>query len=251
MSEDREGWGTSVYGPAPAVPGGAVCVLVACRRWERACTLLQAVQAVRAVQAASGRGRAVTGDATSLSRVATCLAQALPDVLLLEHDPADPASRRLLAQVVRLLGASRVLLLCDACTEQSITGFVRLGIAGCVKSGDPQQLARAICGVHAGECWFPRGVLMSALRRRVAGDSSGDGAGHEEQRSLTPREREVITLVGSGHSNKEIGRLLQISHTTVQTQLHRVYVKLQVSGRYKAYAAFAAQRAAAAPAAVS
>lgn len=245
MSEDREGWSAAGYGPAPAAPRGAVCVLVACHRWERACALTQALQA------ASGRGQPVAGDPTSLSRVATCLARALPDVLLLEHDPADPAWRRLLAQVVRLLPASRVLLLCDTCTEQSIAAFVRLGIAGCVKSGDPQQLGRAICGVRAGECWFPRGVLMSALRRRVAGDSSEQGGGHEEQRSLTPREREVITLVGSGHSNKEIARLLQISHTTVQTQLHRIYVKLQISGRYKAYAAFAAQRGAAAPAAAS
>lgn len=244
MSEDRDGWSALEYGPAPAAGGRAVGVLVACRRWERACALMQAVEA------ASGRGKAVTGDATSLSRVATCLAGAVPDVLLLEHDPADAASRRLLAQMVRLLPASRVLLLCDTCTEQSIAGLVRLGVAGCATSGDPQQLARAICGVHAGECWFPRGVLMSALRRRVAGDASGHAGGHEEQRSLTPREREVITLVGGGHSNKEIARLLQISHTTVQTQLHRIYVKLQVSGRYKAYAAFAAQRGAAAPTAL-
>lgn len=238
MSEDRDAWSAAGYGPAPAAARGAVCVLVACRRWERACALMQALQA------AGGQGQPVTGDATSLSRVATCLARAVPDVLLLEHDPADAASRRLLAQVVRLLPASRVLLLCDTCTEQSIAAFVRLGVAGCVESGDPRQLARAICGVHGGECWFPRGVLMRALRTRVAGGASEPAGAHEEQRALTAREREVITLVGSGHTNKEIARLLQISHTTVQTQLHRIYVKLHVSGRYKAYAAFAAQGAA-------
>ena len=38
-------------------------------------------------------------------------------------------------------------------------------------------------------------------------------------------------------SNKEIGRALQISDQTVKTHLHHVYVKLQRSGRYKAFAA--------------
>lgn len=220
-----------------------MAVLVACRRWERACALLHAVQA------ASGQGTAVTGDATSLSRVATGIAAYKPDVLLLEHDPADAASRRLLARMVRLVGAGRVLLLCEDCTEQSIPGFLRLGVAGCAASGDAGQLARAIRAVHAGKCWFPHDVLVSALRRRLAGESSGGAAGHEGQRALTPREREVIMLVGSGYSNKEIARVLRISHTTVQTQLHRVYVKLQTSGRYKAYAAFSAQRSDATPAA--
>ena len=163
----------------------------------------------------------------------------------------DAASRSLLARVVRLLRASRVLLLCDDCTEQSIPGFLRLGVAGCVASGEPAQLARAICGVHAGQCWFPRDVVVSALRRRVAGESPGDADGCVDQRALTTREREIITLVGSGYSNKEIARLLQTSHTTVQTQLHRVYVKLRTSGRYKAYAAFRAQRTDAAPTAVN
>ena len=45
MSEDRDGWSALGYGPAPAAGGRAVCVLVACRRWERACALMQAVEA--------------------------------------------------------------------------------------------------------------------------------------------------------------------------------------------------------------
>ena len=44
----------------------------------------------------------------------------------------------------------------------------------------------------------------------------------------------MLDLIGSGLSNKEIARQLDISDKTVKTHLHRVYVKLNQSGRYKA-----------------
>jgi DNA-binding CsgD family transcriptional regulator len=52
---------------------------------------------------------------------------------------------------------------------------------------------------------------------------------------LTPREQEVLELSGSGFSNKEIARRLDISYMTVKTHLHNVYVKFEVSGRIKAF----------------
>jgi Response regulator containing a CheY-like receiver domain and an HTH DNA-binding domain len=52
---------------------------------------------------------------------------------------------------------------------------------------------------------------------------------------LTAREREILDLVGAALSNKEIARKLAISDKTVKTHLHHIYVKLQRSGRYKAF----------------
>jgi DNA-binding NarL/FixJ family response regulator len=52
---------------------------------------------------------------------------------------------------------------------------------------------------------------------------------------LTPREEQILRFIGCGMSNKEIGRQLEISHNTVKTHLHRVYVKLNRSGRFEAF----------------
>jgi DNA-binding NarL/FixJ family response regulator len=52
-----------------------------------------------------------------------------------------------------------------------------------------------------------------------------------DEHGLTPREEEVLRLVGAGLSNKDIARRLTISDKTVKTHLHHVYVKLRLSGR--------------------
>jgi LuxR family maltose regulon positive regulatory protein len=57
----------------------------------------------------------------------------------------------------------------------------------------------------------------------------------QDDSQLTEREREILELTGKGLSNKEIARHLNISHNTVKTHLHRVYVKVEKSGRIKAF----------------
>ncbi|HHW13867.1 MAG TPA: response regulator transcription factor [Firmicutes bacterium] len=49
--------------------------------------------------------------------------------------------------------------------------------------------------------------------------------------SLTPREREILTLIAKGHSNREIARLLYVSESTVKNHISSVYKKVGVSGR--------------------
>ena len=55
-----------------------------------------------------------------------------------------------------------------------------------------------------------------------------------EAESLTPRETEVLDLVGQGMTNAEIGRALFISEATVKTHLLRVFAKLGVDDRTRA-----------------
>jgi DNA-binding NarL/FixJ family response regulator len=55
-----------------------------------------------------------------------------------------------------------------------------------------------------------------------------------EPEPLTPREREVLTLVGEGLTNVEIGRRLHIAEATVKTHLLRVFAKLGVDDRTRA-----------------
>lgn len=56
-----------------------------------------------------------------------------------------------------------------------------------------------------------------------------------ENQQLTLREKEILEHIGKGFSNKEIARHLNISHHTVKTHLHNIYVKVDKSGRIKAF----------------
>ncbi len=52
-----------------------------------------------------------------------------------------------------------------------------------------------------------------------------------EVEALSPREREIVSLVAKGYPNKAIAQILEISHWTVSTHLRRIYSKLHVSSR--------------------
>ncbi len=156
-----------------------------------------------------------------------------PDVLLIEHSPLRHQQQEMLPPLLRSHLAPKVLFLCESCTHELMLAFVRLGACGCVLNSDPPALiAKAVRSVHEGDTWFGRSSLMLALRSLVGPASKIPE--RVDDRRLTLREEEIFELVGLGLTNKEIARELDISDHTVKTHLHRVYVKLQLSGRYKA-----------------
>lgn len=206
-------------------------LLVACREAQRA-------EAHRATLTRVAGDR-ISPLATKLEDVTLVSAQQRPHVVLLEHIAAEEG--RLWSTLHRLAlvsAASRVLVLCESCTDRLVASLIANGASGSVAgSSDASLLAKAVIAVHRGETWFARAAVIQALRRQIAGHQRQVSASPGEERLLTAREREILTLIGGGMSNKEIGRALCISDQTVKTHLHHIYVKLNRSGRYKAFAA--------------
>ena len=70
------------------------------------------------------------------------------------------------------------------------------------------------------------GTLNSVIMQSKRAKSSA-----QHLRSLTDRERQIVTLVCAGHSNKIIARKLQVKEGTIKTHLHAIYVKLGIENR--------------------
>jgi DNA-binding NarL/FixJ family response regulator len=208
-------------------------LLVACREEQPAQALCAQI-----VEAAAGP---IAGEATDIDGVLRAAAATPPDVLLLQYTHSlDETTRNGAWQVLsRISGVSantRVLLLCDTYTQRSIVGFIQHGASGCVLSScEPSLFAKAVRTVHEGETWFGRTDLLQALRSQMHADPVVTSDMLDEQELLTAREREILALIGTALSNKEIARQLKISDHTVKTHLHHIYVKLEKSGRYKAF----------------
>lgn len=170
----------------------------------------------------------------ALPRLLDVVAADLPDVLLLEYAAArHDATLQELAGLRRCNPGTRTVLLIDASPHTQLPAFVRSGVSGCVlRASSPALLAKAVRAVHQGETWFSRSELLVALRSQLRVPSPC-GDGHADT-LLTARERQILALIGSAMSNKEIARQLDISDQTVKTHLHHIYVKLHRSGRYKA-----------------
>lgn len=214
-------------------------LLVACRSRGAAQDLC--------AQLVGAAGGEVLGEATDWASVPARAASWRPDVLLLEHAEADEAC--IWQMLDELKGGEdrdarpRVLLLCDRCTDATIVGAVQRGASGCLlASSAPPLQVRGVVAVHRGEAWFGRQALLDAMRSQIAPRPRLMPEWPDDQALLTVREREVLGLIGKALSNKEIARRLKISDNTVKTHLHHIYVKLNQSGRYRAFLSSAGPR---------
>jgi DNA-binding NarL/FixJ family response regulator len=130
--------------------------------------------------------------------------------------------------VAALAGARpdvKVVVLSAVADPTRVLAAVQAGATGYLpRDADPDELVR---GIRAAA----RGELPDALRTALARVAAPSGRGPQP---LTPREREVLTLVGRGLANKQIARRLGISEKTVKTHLGRAFQRIGVTDRTQA-----------------
>jgi DNA-binding NarL/FixJ family response regulator len=119
--------------------------------------------------------------------------------------------------------AIRIVVLTTYDTDADILRAVEAGATGyLLKDATPTELTAAILAAARGETILAPSVaarLVSRVRQPVATPS------------LSAREIEVLSRVGRGLTNAEIGRELYITEATVKTHLLRIFNKLGVSDR--------------------
>jgi DNA-binding NarL/FixJ family response regulator len=153
----------------------------------------------------------------------------LMDVRMPELDGIS-ATRELLTIVPEV----KVVILTTFEEDDYIFGALKAGASGFLLKRTPRaDLIAAIHAVAAGE-----GLLSPSVTRRVIDRIAhqpliGDGADPRLD-ELTPREREVLTLIGQGLSNHEIAASLFIEETTVKTHVRRILMKLHLRDRVHA-----------------
>ena len=157
-----------------------------------------------------------------------------PDVVLLDiHMPGDGiwAAR----EITRLLPGLPVVMLTQSAEEDDLFASLLAGAAGyLLKDMDPHRLPQALRGVLAGEAAMsPRLVarimdeFRAPTRRRFA-------RGSVVAARLSPREWEIMQLLGSGRTTDEVARHLFLSPTTVRVHVSTVLRKLRVKDRESA-----------------
>jgi len=172
-------------------------------------------------------GEAATGrDAVALVR------RERPDVVLMDIRMPDGDGLWATEQIVAepSLGGTRVVVVTTFELDEYVAQAIRAGASGfLVKDTEPVELLRAVHVVAAGEALLSPRVTKRLLEQVAGGLTSPPDA--SRLAVLTEREREVLTLVGQGLTNDEIGRALFLSPLTAKTHVSRIMSKLLARDR--------------------
>jgi DNA-binding NarL/FixJ family response regulator len=170
----------------------------------------------------------VVGAAEEGAQAVRLCAELEPDVLLLDLKLPVLDGVGVLRELAERGCAVRSLVLTSATDHALVTAAMNAGAAGFLyKDVDPDALIRAVRSVHDGNTLLaPEAAGWLMAPRRSAAVAGLD--------ALTHREREVLTLLADGRSNREIARMLHISEKTVKSHVSAVLAKLGVADRTQA-----------------
>jgi two-component system, NarL family, response regulator LiaR len=175
-------------------------------------------------------GFEIVGEAADGEEALQRAEQLDPDVILMDLVMPNRDGVSAMRTLKQRASRSRVIVLTSFLEDDRLLPALEAGAAGyLLKNSQPAELARAVRAAHAGEAIIDPAVaarLVRALSERPATAGALDG--------LTNRERDVLSLIAQGRSNKRIALELGISEKTVKTHVGHVLAKLDVTDRTQA-----------------
>jgi len=168
---------------------------------------------------------ATTGDGAQALRIA---ASVRPDVVVLDLQLPDVSGVEVTRGLQAAWPAARVLILSASGEHRDVLDAVKAGATGYIlKSASRAEFLEAVRRTGSGDTVFSPGLagLVLGEFRRLASDPAPDIP------RLTEREAEILRMVGTGLSYKQIAERLVLSHRTVQNHVQNTLNKLQLHNR--------------------
>lgn len=143
------------------------------------------------------------------------------------------------AEIRRIVPETAVVMLTTFSEDAYIARALGDGASGfLLKSGDPRELIAGLKAVAEGAAYLSPRVAQRVIAELSAGSGGGAmiraAAAKEQVAALTPRELEVLGLVGAGLSNAEIAARLFLVEGTVKAYVSAILLRLGVKNRVQA-----------------
>lgn len=179
-----------------------------------------------------GPGFEVVGEAGTGEETVRVVQAVHPDLLLLDLSMPRMSGLDALRELANSRDPLPTILLAGTIDRMHLLTAIHLGVRGLVLKGSPTEvLFGAIMGVLAGRCWLDQTLVTDLLETARPLIQSSKAVGGRLACGLTPREREVLTLVVAGYANKDIAREFSVSEETIKHHLTRMFDKVGASNR--------------------
>jgi DNA-binding NarL/FixJ family response regulator len=176
----------------------------------------------------------VVAEAADGAEALAFVARERPDVVLVDVRMPGMDGIEATRRIRRLAGAPRVIILTTFDLDEYVLSALRAGASGfLLKDALAADLVAAVRAVVSGEAVAAPSVTRRLIAHFVHSQPVRPRR-PERLAMLTVREREVLTLIARGRSNREIAGDLHLSESTVKTHIGRVLAKLDLRDRVQA-----------------
>ena len=177
----------------------------------------------------------IVGEATNVRQTIDLISELKPDIVLLNSTMPEMDGIEVLPEIREKNQKTKALMLTANKDEATIFKALRGGAKGYLsRDVSISNLIKAIQAVQKGELWIERKLMARFLEVEAILDSRRKGQAGKLKKVITPREKEVLRLLTTGRTNKEIAKALFISEKTVKSHLNSIFKKLNVTRRLQA-----------------
>jgi DNA-binding NarL/FixJ family response regulator len=174
----------------------------------------------------ANQGWDVCGEASDGREALQKYKQLKPDIVILDICMPKLNGVETARQILRLDSTQRIMILTDVQSEEIICQCLEMGVRGWVlKSDRPDDLIAAVEALRCNSSYYTSVVaelILDGCLRKWQYDKTGT-----MHPRLTPREREVVQMVGEGGTTQYVATVLGISVKTAETHRNNIMQKLQ------------------------
>ena len=162
-----------------------------------------------------------------------------PDILLIDAAVFQKHDKDWVQQIFENYSSTKLVIFSEKETAYDVSQAFQLGVKGFfTKDMQVDLLLEALESVQAGNHWIhpviSNQMIETCSERNNQNQLAQDSRIYHPTDLLTNREYEVLTLLASGHNNKQISKHLAVTQSTVKNHVTNIFIKMKVNDRTQA-----------------